>query len=397
MKEKLIIKNFGPIKEVDLDLGKFTVLIGEQATGKSTVAKVLAVCKYFSYVFQKAEVDIHYDIFRSGLTAWGLSEHLNDNTFIHYECEHYAYTYECFLISTSHQGIGEDEPKEYDVPHFAAELQPISTSFKKLKNEIDAFRSKSSAIEPLPIALRHEVEKIFDFRFYFPVERSLQSLFSLGQKSISNIPNFLYDYYSVVDLILRNFGTNIDVGPLDITYVNKNGIGFVKRKVDDTFFSLANAASGYQAIIPIVLVMKYYNEKQKRKKTFILEEPELNLFPSAQNQLMYYLAEQINAHSNTILLTTHSPYILASANNLIYAHKVGQKNKEEVNEIIVEKYWLDPVNVSAYRLEPTNEGTVSKNIIDTDLEEIRLEEIDEISKKINADYDKILDIKFKRA
>ena len=50
MKEKLIIKNFGPIKSVDLDLGKITVLIGDQATGKSTVAKVLSICRYFSYI-----------------------------------------------------------------------------------------------------------------------------------------------------------------------------------------------------------------------------------------------------------------------------------------------------------------------------------------------------------
>ena len=45
MREKLIIKNFGPIKSVDLDLGKITVLIGEQATGKSTIAKVLSICR----------------------------------------------------------------------------------------------------------------------------------------------------------------------------------------------------------------------------------------------------------------------------------------------------------------------------------------------------------------
>ena len=42
--EKIIVNNFGPIKEINFCLDKqFNVVIGEQATGKSTLAK----CIYF--------------------------------------------------------------------------------------------------------------------------------------------------------------------------------------------------------------------------------------------------------------------------------------------------------------------------------------------------------------
>ena len=61
MKESLVIKNFGPIKSVDLELGKMTILIGEQATGKSTIAKVLTVCRYWSHIvdveFENSRID----------------------------------------------------------------------------------------------------------------------------------------------------------------------------------------------------------------------------------------------------------------------------------------------------------------------------------------------------
>ena len=67
MKERLVIKNFGPIREVDLELGKMTVLIGDQATGKTTIAKVLAMCRYFSYIVIK-EATIN-----QGLSEWGLT------------------------------------------------------------------------------------------------------------------------------------------------------------------------------------------------------------------------------------------------------------------------------------------------------------------------------------
>ena len=49
MSEKLIIRNFGPITNVELDLRRVNVLIGESGTGKSTVAKLLWVLKNTAY------------------------------------------------------------------------------------------------------------------------------------------------------------------------------------------------------------------------------------------------------------------------------------------------------------------------------------------------------------
>ena len=37
--QKICIKNNGPIKKLEMEVEKFNLLIGEQATGKSTIAK----------------------------------------------------------------------------------------------------------------------------------------------------------------------------------------------------------------------------------------------------------------------------------------------------------------------------------------------------------------------
>ena len=37
---RLIIKDFGPISSADVEIGKFTVVIGTQGTGKSSLAKL---------------------------------------------------------------------------------------------------------------------------------------------------------------------------------------------------------------------------------------------------------------------------------------------------------------------------------------------------------------------
>lgn len=42
----LVIKSVGPIKDVHIELRRFNVLIGEQSSGKSTIAKVLSTCMW---------------------------------------------------------------------------------------------------------------------------------------------------------------------------------------------------------------------------------------------------------------------------------------------------------------------------------------------------------------
>ena len=42
----LVIKNVGPIKNVNLELKRFNVLIGPQSSGKSTIAKILSTCSW---------------------------------------------------------------------------------------------------------------------------------------------------------------------------------------------------------------------------------------------------------------------------------------------------------------------------------------------------------------
>ena len=44
------IRNFGPVDEADLDIGKINIIGGHNATGKSTVSKLL-------YCFLKASCD----------------------------------------------------------------------------------------------------------------------------------------------------------------------------------------------------------------------------------------------------------------------------------------------------------------------------------------------------
>ena len=49
--EKLIVKNFGPIKEAEIDLTKYVVFIGDTSTGKSVLAKLIAIFRDNDLIF----------------------------------------------------------------------------------------------------------------------------------------------------------------------------------------------------------------------------------------------------------------------------------------------------------------------------------------------------------
>ena len=401
MKEKLIIRNFGPIKDVELDLGRFNILIGEQATGKSTVAKVLAVCRYFSYII--GENNIFEDYIEKGLSAWGLTESIKIDTYIYYQCDNYEFT------ATRKKRIWKSIKNENDTHEevvFQTSLTPISDSFKNLLSELRKIKPSEDTPQDLSYLnwtiptsfFLNDVKNVMDNPFYLPTERGLQSIFSLGQASIPNLANFLFNYYSKIDGVFKYFKTETEIEPLGIFYININGVGYIRKKNEQQIYLLANAASGYQSIIPVVLVIKYQTEIRKKNKTFIIEEPELNLFPVAQNNVMQYLVDKImNTDNNVvttenkILLTTHSPYILTALNNMMFAYQVGQINAEKASAIIEKKYWIDYNEVSAYMMKP--DGT-AENIMDEESMQIKGERIDEVSGKFNKDYDDMLDIKY---
>jgi AAA ATPase domain len=396
LKEKLIIKNFGPIRHVDLDLGRFNVLIGEQATGKSTVAKVLAVCRYYSYIRPEIRIVGGLTNFAKGLEDWGLKESIEKDSHIFYENEHYSISVNQVIPDIP---TGQPDKNIIDQPLpliFQPSLTSKSEEFKNLliaEREIFS-RPRNGNLATLPPSFyRNNVASVMDNPFFLPTERGLQSVFSLGKGGIQNISDALFNQLAKLNQITGGFDSETVIEPIGVTYKNIDGRSYVKKNLDGEFHSLLNGASGYQSSIPIVLVSEYYNRIVEEVKTMIIEEPELNLFPSTQQQLMQYLVGQIVKYGNSMLLTTHSPYVLASLNNLLYAYKVGQINKEAVNAIIPEKYWLKPSEFSAYRL--LNNGTC-RDILDNELEEIAVEELDEAGKQINKIYDRILAIKFEK-
>lgn len=377
-KERLVIKNFGPIKSVDLELGKMTVLIGDQATGKSTIAKVLAMCRYFSYIISTKIFE--ENPFQSGLEAWSIDDSIRNGSYIKYECEDY---------SVEVENENENQLKKPVLIAKSKRFLDLLSQLETVMNETDQEGNNIQLFSAPESFFKNSVSQVLNNPFYIYTERGLQSLFSLGKHSIENISDSLYSYFAKVNGIVSNFKNVTKIEPLNLYYFNENGRGYIKQNNNDSkFIPISRTASGYQSTIPIILLIKYYSEKRNKSKTFIIEEPELNLFPKTQKKLVEFFVESINTNNHSFLIPTHSPYLLSAANDLLLAYKKGEKNNAEVNDIVDQKYWLNPKEFRAYELS----GGEAKPIFDEKTGLIGDNMIDEASDEMNDEFDNLLDI-----
>lgn len=356
MQEKLIIQNFGPIKHVELDLKKVNVLIGENGTGKSTIAKILSILRDIRYHKRNK-------IFHDFLFEFKIAKYLTPKTEMYFESKYFSFTYD-FTFS--------EDIKYNSYPNVSLRAE--------IKNEELIFN-------------------LFDKQFfqsnYIPSDRNLIT-------SILENPFNFFNSDVTLSGYLRKFGEkyvdalSILLNEDEIFYFLNNSFTRKDNKIylrnQDGLLLLNETHSGLQSIFPLFLVFEGENTRQ----TFhIIEEPEQNLFPILQHDLNKLLISKLE--DNSLLLTTHSPYILTSLNNLIQAHITGTKdgNEEKVNDIIDKKYWLDPKDVSAYMLKFDEQegGVIAENILDED-GLIRAEKIDGVSRILNEEFDRLLDIDF---
>lgn len=120
---------------------------------------------------------------------------------------------------------------------------------------------------------------------------------------------------------------------------------------------------------------------------YVVEEPELNLYPEAQYKLMKYLVKNClettrEIKTKNLIITTHSPYILASINNLLLAHSKSKINRDKVNDVIKECSWIDSNHFNAYEVK---KGTV-KRIFNKKSKLIEDNIIDDVSEIIMQDF-----------
>jgi hypothetical protein len=365
--EILTIRNFGPIKDMTLDLRHVNVLIGDQGTGKSTVAKVLMAVKNMLNVTSlmgdshqlmvaegKPAVEKDFkDTWKTDFAKWldwtGLTNSIYPDSFISFKNEEYSFLYDAGEISISSSDV------DIDVAGTPVDIF------------IPAYRE-------VAIVLKDKLFAVLQAKATLP-----DILTRFGTAFLeARIKKGIYDYRDI-------FG---------VLYKHSNGMDYIVLR-DGKEILIENASSSLRNGVPMLVVFdEVLNFNARYCPYLIIEEPELNCFPETQEKLMRYFVEHIKedeGYKNRMLITTHSPYILTSLNNLMQAYQTGKAAPQKADAVIPKQFWLNPDDVSAYML--MKDGTC-KDIMNREEYLIEADEIDSVSRKLNKEFDDLLTIEF---
>lgn len=388
MNEKLIVKNFGPIKNAELDLKKVTIFIGPQGSGKSTLAKLVAICKEDDFLTDKY-LDSSSN---KSFIKYGIQYFLDHSEF---EFKNTEYKYSLKFPYDSKLVPLNPVPK-----HFFVGVNPPFSNFKDYENFFFNVRFK----EVIPfehsdiIPLKKYIASIANSHIkYITTDRLLvssisDSIFGLLSAEVAlqkSTVSFGGDFE-----IARSRIPTIFIDYLNVTYKYENGRNLVFYNETDSI-PLSASASGHQSTIPLHLTIEHFSKDGNTH--FIVEEPELNLFPTTQNKLVGYLADKCTQNGNELLMTTHSPYVLTALNNLIFAFQVAQvlpERADEIAQIIPKEQWLNPDDVAAYYVGEDENGEKGgiHSIFNRKTGLIGQNELDEVSDELGDEFSALMNI-----
>jgi hypothetical protein len=407
----LEIKNVGPIKEIKLNLNKINVFMGEQSSGKSTIAKIISFCNWV-----EKDVTLHQS----------LNNYLSEKNYFIERLESFHKMKSYFSLTSEIKF----ESKTIKI-HYKFDDFQISWI-----NQYDYKRNKIS---------------------YIPSERSMAILPEIEKVELPNnyLKSFLFDWFDA----RKNYSKDKILSILNIDanyyYSESSKENHIQNNTDSYDILLSQASSGLQSLTPLIVMIDHlinniYSKEQslsyeldeaiakvtqtliseliikpvygkdivdneKRKETIIelnkrisekdeivlgylkeyqtvrdnlfrthstnliIEEPEQNLFPATQKLLMYYLIEKINSNlDHNLTLTTHSPYVLYAINNCILANIVNDKlSQVEKDKLFCLDSKIDPKSISIYEIKDGAinriqqvDGIIGKNFFDDQMKEV---------------------------
>ena len=427
MMERLSIKKLGPIEKCEIEINEFMILTGPQASGKSTVSK----CVFFfenlkgllTGLIQKSliatdqsarEITLYnrfiQEIRNNFLQIFGTTWAMDPDMTISYvygnkevvsisltqsdEINNFAY----IEISRGlRDGIFALEKKYLKSADVVLSLNEIKKDVYRnlFCNEreivyIPAGRSLitllSSQINYLYSTMDDQQKRSLDYCTQNYLERILQ-IKPFFRESLSQlILNELMTTDRRFDQSVLRLAADISRKILKGEYRSIDGDERLQISAEK-YIKINYASSGQQEAVWILNVLLYYM-LNGNKVQFIIEEPESHLYPDAQKLMTDYIA-LVATSGNRILMTTHSPYVLGSVNNLLYARHISTKVDTKKLEGLCDPHlWLDFHSMQAFHVQ----NGLLRDCTDSAFENIENDVIDGASDDINNQFEKMVDL-----
>lgn len=388
--QKLTLENFLNLEKAEIVLDGLTVLIGEQASGKSIVARLFYFFNDYLSDLKKT-ILINEDKRRY--------DRRKKNKFYQLFPK-YALKESKFHIRFEKDGLCIDITSEKESEDIKiSSSKEVSNIYNSLKRKFSYICKKyqpDKEMSMLPPTILLDIlqdkddqkysEKLQNVlfvpaarAFYAALREEVFSILSLDEKIDQIIIQFGGFYDTARRRLNRSTGRNPDIEKIlqeviKGKYQYKNGQDWIVSGTHQ--IEVNKASSGQQEALPLLVSLISFPAPHR---TLIIEEPEAHLFPNAQAKILDYIVKQ--SKKCDVLITTHSPYILSSLNNCLIKGSRGIDSVKNVTSVKADK-----VNVYALR------KGFSESIMDNEegLPIISTEYIDSISEEIQDNLLKLL-------
>ena len=395
----LIIRNVGPITEAKFDLNKVNVFMGPQSSGKSTIAKIISQCCWYEKSFLLTGEE--YDFYRGLLDFHRMDKnYFSDDSEIIYESQWITINCKGKKLKTQieNKKISGEIYKNLKIEYIPAErnfvaaipnLQKYNETYDNIvnflhdwmdfKELITKTKNFTSPLDSLRIEYKYDSKTKEDVLILPNKKKISLHLSSSGQQSLT--PLLVVCEYLFSELYKQKRNPS----PVESKYIRS----LLPEDMQINYDWVISTLNFQQS------TNKRENEKlieeTKRKiwekigfstdyafSNVIIEEPEQNLFPETQKELIYHLMNKVVNGDHKLTITTHSPYILYALNNCMMGYLVNENMPEdEKNELLSKNSWIDPKLVSVWEIKEiegikeneenirliknTDTGTISKH------------------------------------
>ncbi|WP_455068723.1 ATP-binding protein [Prevotella nigrescens] len=367
----LIIRNFGALNQVDIDIDKINIIIGMQSSGKSCVLKTACHC---SWVEKRLELSQKNKEFAQGssfidmmLDYYSMHNYIHENTYIEYETAFMKFSYDhskqLFDMHWKRSRWNYKRPKVSYVPaernlvaaipewssvsmdgnmvEFMGNWNKARKFLKKEENFLNLGMTYSYDSLTNTDNIRLKNDRLLTFKESSSGIQSLLPMFihldylTKGQYEETKVEDS-YEQREERKYLLTTIYKNL----------NKKNKGQPIKTISlekmNFPFSNIETATKFQEI--------YGRYIRVDHSEIFLEEPEENLFPPTLCQFADWMLDAGEEHHDLFFIATHSPYFLnqiikrnPKGITVLFTHlvknqkdslyNVRQLTKEEIREI----------------------------------------------------------------
>lgn len=400
---RLYVKNIGPLKEVDIELNRINVFIGPQSIGKSTAAKLISFCHWLEKDCVLHQDTDHIDglfIEKNLVKYHNLNGYFTDESELRYEG--HAIRFKVSAKQTKAEKTAEfadaelsknayipSERNILSIPGIFSVRMPDNylLDFVDDWQEIRAKYSHEESLDILNLGGSYyfseqsgsdmvHLQDGPDIRFS-QASSGLQSVVPLCV-CIDYLTRWIYsheenrsadDRRRYRDMMVEKLGKSLmrEIGEEGILMACKKfgnaSYEELKKEIEDIYEECGDDDEKILALPEewknfIITFAQTYQLHSKLvhpvASHLVVEEPEENLFPETQVELIYYMLSKLDLRDrdDSLVLTTHSPYVLYAVNNCMLAHLASAEDAEAVEAVvgIPRGAWLDPKAVSVWEI-----------------------------------------------